>query len=151
MSVERLQVSSSSSEVFAYGSGESKIDAQKKLVECLKVDWKLLWSECFNDRVRAEDVSMRDYESLRVERGTVIQAIRNYKVLNFRDILEQHMIEKPDRFIQPDVNVGGWTKFIKTEITSRKTKANKRAAAYVGEKREAQHLKKGGRGWLHST
>ncbi len=98
-----------------------KVKVQKELVDQLKVEWKLLWSECFNDRVRAEDISVKDYQSLLVERGTIIQATRNFKVLAFREILEEHMIENPDRYIQPDAKVGGWHKFIKTEITNQKT------------------------------
>jgi hypothetical protein len=128
-----------------------KVKAQKELVGQLKVEWKLLWSECFNDRVRAEDISVKDYESLLIERGTIIQATRNFKVLTFKGILEEYMIESPDRFLQPDVTVGGWHKFIKTQITSQKPLKGKRADSYVPEKREIQQSKKGGRGWLHTV
>lgn len=129
---------------------DNKVKEQKELVEQLKVEWKLLWSECFNDRVRAEDISVKDYESLLVERGTIIQATRNFKVLTFKGILEEHMIENPERFLQPDVSVGGWHKFIKTEINSRKPPTSKHAVSQIPRKREIQQAKKGGRGWLHS-
>ena len=33
-------------------SYSEKIKAQKELVESLKADWKLLWSERYNDKVR---------------------------------------------------------------------------------------------------
>ncbi len=128
---------------------ESRVEAQKKLVEQLKVQWKLLWSERFNDKVRAEDVSVGDYSSLHVERGTIIHASRDFKALNFKEILQQHMVENPDRYVQPDANDGGWNKFVKTKIISHAPPRTKRALEYVPKKREIQQPKKGGRGWLH--
>lgn len=127
---------------------EGKVEAQKKLVEELRGQWKLLWSERFNDKVRAEDVSVNDYAQLRVERGTIIHATRDFKALNFKEILEQHLVENPDRFIQPDARSGGWSKFVKTNIAPT---FHKRAAQYVPKKRQVQQPKKGGRGWLHVT
>ncbi|MGA2682392.1 MAG: hypothetical protein ABSF44_11415 [Candidatus Bathyarchaeia archaeon] len=134
-------------------SFKSKAEAQKKLVEELKVQWKLLWSERFDDKELAEGVSVNDYSILRVERGTVIHATRNFKALSFKEILEQHMVENPDRFVQPETNAGGWSKFIKKEITNQSLpKRGKRAASYLAEKPDkpvSQQPKKGGRGWLH--
>ena len=153
MSRERegqLQVTNHSPQAFADASLE-RIKAQKELVEKLKVQWKLLWSERFNDKVRAEGVSVSDYASLSVERGTIIHATRDFKALSFREILEQHLVEDPDRFVQPEVHVGGWNKFIKTEIAGRRPQSDKRVASYVPEKRGVQQPKKGGRGWLHAT
>lgn len=130
---------------------ESTYDAQKKLVEELKVQWKLMWSERFNDRAKAEGVSVADYESLMVERGTIIHATRDFKALSFKEIVKQNMIKEPERFMQPDVNVGGWNKFIKTKITTRDLQKNKRINFYVPEKSVNQKPKKNGRGWLHAT
>ena len=104
---------------------EAKI-TQKELVNQLKEQWKLLWSERFNDKVKAEDVSLNEYATLRVEQGTVIHATRDFKVLNFKEILEQNLVADPERFVQPDVTVGGWGKFVKTEITHRPTKLAER-------------------------
>ena len=129
---------------------ENTYAAQKKLVDDLKVQWKLMWSERFNDKAKAEGVSVSDYISLMVERGTIIHATRDFKALSFKEIVEQNMIKEPERFIQPDVNVGGWNKFIKTKITSNPQK-HKRAETYVPEKTKKQQPKKNGRGWLHST
>jgi hypothetical protein len=130
-------------------SSESKREAQKKLVEELKVQWKLMWSERFNDKVKAEGISINDYSSLQVNRGTVIHATRNYKALNFTDIVKEHLAEDADRFVQPNVQEGGWNKFIKTNITN-SPKRKKRADSYVPVKSVDQQPKKGGRGWLHS-
>jgi hypothetical protein len=130
---------------------EDRVKAQKELVEKLKVQWKLLWSERFNDKVRAEGVSVSDYTSLHVERGTIIHATRDFKALNFKEILDQNVAENLDRVVQPDVDVGGWNKFVKTQITGREPQRNKRTLAYVPKKQVVQQPKKGGRGWLHAT
>ncbi len=145
-----MQVTGDSAQNCANESVESRVQAQKKLVEELRVQWKLLWSERLNDRVRAEDISGSTYETLRVERGTIIHASRDFKPLNFKEILTQHMVENPESFIPPDVNQGGWTKFVKTEIAAQK-QPRKRAHQYVAPKRAIQQPKKGGRGWLHVT
>jgi hypothetical protein len=123
---------------------------QKETVEQLKSEWKRLWTERFDDRFRAEGIANEDYSLLFVERGTVILATRNFKLLNFRDVLEQHGIVEAHRFVPPDLHVGGWGKFIRTTISGQKLKGRvKRAASYLGEKKEKQQLKKGGRGWVH--
>ena len=114
-----------------------------------------MWSERFDDRVRAEGVSVNDYAILDVEKGTIIHATKDFKILNLKQILEKHMVENPERYISPDAHVGGWNKFIKTEITSKGRQVN-RAAAYRAEKGSdkkspRKQPKKGGRGWLHAT
>ena len=146
-----MKVTNDSPQASADASLESRIKAQKELVEKLKAEWKLLWSERFNDKERAEGISISDYAALYVERGTIIHATRDYKALNFKEILEQHITEDTDRFIPPNVNEGGWNKFVKTKITSPKPQRNKRTLEYNPKKQEAQQPKKGGRGWLHVT
>ena len=146
-----MQVNGDSASGLVDDSVEGKAKAQKKLVEDLKVQWKLLWNERLNDRVRAEDISVANYDSLHVERGTIIHATRDFKALNFKEILEAHMVKNPDRFVQPDYRLGGWSKFVKTEITNHQPQRNKRAVAYVPKKSVGQQPKKGGRGWLHAT
>ena len=150
-------VSDSSPEVPADSTNESKVEAQKKMVEEIKVQWKLLWSERFDDKIRAEGVSVKDYATLLVERGTIIHATRDCKALNFKEILEQKMIENPERYVAPNVNTGGWNKFIKAEIKPTKNKGHSRRDAYnatekISSKQDPpQQPKKGGRGWLHKT
>ena len=61
------------------------------------------------------------------------------------------MVENLDRFVQPDVHVGGWNKFVKTQITGRGSQRNKRVLPYVPERQVVQQPKKGGRGWLYVT
>jgi hypothetical protein len=143
-----LQVNGDSASGLATDSAEDKAKAQKKLVEDLKEQWKQLWSERLNDHVRAEDISIANYETLRVERGTIIHATRDFKALNFKEILETHLVENPDRYVQPDYRTGGWSKFVKTEITNKKTA---HPAACAPKKPEGKQPKKGGRGWLHKA
>jgi hypothetical protein len=106
-----------------------------------------MWSELFNDKVKAEAVSVADYEHLRVNRGRVIHATRTFKALNFKDILKDHLVEKPDRYLQPRTSEGGWNKFIKTNITN--NVAQRRAATYEPIEPTGKHPKNSGRGWLH--
>jgi hypothetical protein len=134
-------------------SVEARVEAKKKLIEELKTQWKLLWSERFDDRVRAEGVSVNDYAILDIDKGTIIHATKDFKILTLRQILEKHLVEDPERYIQPDVNVGGWNKFIKTEITGKVVKRN-RPAFEIADKcatKGRQQPKKSGRGWLHAS
>ena len=148
-----VQETGGSSKDFSVEDRKARVAAQKQLIEELKAQWKLLWSERFDDRVRAEGVSVNDYAILDVEKGTIIHATKDFKILNLKQILEKYKIENPDRYVQPDVNIGGWNKFIKTEITSKSARGS-RAAAYIADKDPVkkgprQQSKKGGRGWLH--
>ena len=121
----------------------------KEMVEELKLQWKKLWQERVDDKVRAEGIAIEDYSKLFVEKGTIIHATRAFKALNFREILEQNQIANADKFIPPSPQVGGWTKFIKTSIANQRTRKSTRASLYCEEKKEKQQSKKGGRGWLH--
>ena len=124
--------------------------SNKEKVEELRLQWKKLWQERVNDKVRAEGVATADYSDLFVEKGTVIHATRNFKTLSFKEILEEHQINNVEMFIPPDPQVGGWTKFIKTDIRKQQSQKHRRAESYHYEsKLEKQQLKKGGRGWLH--
>lgn len=123
---------------------------QKELVAELKIQWKKLWLERLDDKVRAEGIAVNDYGDLFIDKGTVIHATRDFKALNFKDILEEHEVLNAERYIPPDPNVGGWTKFVKKNITNNAAKKQKaRTASFVEEKKEKQHLKQNGRGWLH--
>ena len=122
---------------------------QKELVEELKVEWKRLWLERMDDKVRAEGIAIQDYSSLFVDKGTVIHATRDFKALNFKEILEQHQIADTDRYIPPRPEIGGWNQFIRHQITSQNYPKRKRAELYEAPKKEKQQPKKGGRGWLH--
>ena len=122
---------------------------QKEFVSELKVEWKKLWRERIDDKVRAEGIAVDDYNSLFIDKGTVIHATRDFKALNFKDILEQHEISNAERYIPPDPHVGGWTKFVKDNVTNQMPKKKKSTDFYPTEQKEKHQLKKSGRGWLH--
>ena len=121
---------------------------QNQLVEELKVQWKLLWAERFYDETKAESVSIHDYASLFVERGTVIHASKDFKQLNFKEILENHLVENPERYVPPPTECGGWNKFVKTNITGQKNKEMKIKPNKLVESRIDKQIKSR-RGWLH--
>ena len=123
---------------------------EKVVVEGLRSEWKRLWTERVDDKVRAEGIASSDFSGLFVERGTVIFATRSFRLLSFRDVLERHGIADAGRHVTPDLHVGGWGKFIRSTIASRALHGRvRRATSYGAEKSERQQLRKGGRGWVH--
>ncbi len=122
---------------------------QKDLVEELKVEWKRLWQERLDDKVRAEGIAAGEYSKLFVDKGLIIHATRNFKALSFKEILEQHQVANAEQFVPPSPQVGGWGKFVKTNIASNRPRSHSRAEMYCEPLKEKQQLKKGGRGWLH--
>lgn len=126
--------------------------ASKELVEELKKEWRSLWRERIDDKVRAEGIADKDYGMLFVERGTVIFATRKFKMLSFREILQLHGVIDVDRAVGPHPSVGGWGKFIRTVIAPQRSSRLgriKRTRRYFEGEKQKQQLKKGGRGWLH--
>lgn len=121
----------------------------KEAIEELKTQWKRLWWERIDDKVRAEGIADKDYSTLFVEKGTVIFATRNFKMLSFMEILGLHGMIDMGRLVPPSPSVGGWGKFIRTMISGQKPRRVKRAQQHLDEQKQRQQLKKGGRGWLH--
>jgi len=124
-------------------------ETQKETVEEVKAQWRRLWHDRVDDKVRAEGIASGDYSRLFVEKGTIIHATRKFKVLSFKEILEKNQVENSERFVPPSPLVGGWSKFIKTSIYVSAPQTHRRALAYVEVEKVRQQPKKGGRGWLH--
>ena len=120
----------------------------KDLVEELKGEWKKLWRDRIDDKDRAEGIANDEYSSLFIDRGTIIHATRDFRVLNFKDILEEYKIEKAERYLSPDPRIGGWTKFVKDHQTRSKLEHIQQQRIVI-ERKEKKQLKKCGRGWLH--
>lgn len=130
-----------------------QIQQQKQVVDELKTQWKKLWQERIDDKLKAEGIATNNYTRLFIERGTIIHATRDFKALNFKEILEQHQIINAERYIPPSPYIGGWTKFIKTHINkpSQPSKTSERILQYRDNvKTGKRQPKKGGRGWLHT-
>jgi hypothetical protein len=121
---------------------------QKEIVEELKTEWKRLWRERLDDKVRAEGIAVNDYKDLFIDKGTIIHATRDFKALSFKEILEENQILNADRYIAPAPHIGGWTKFVKDNITNQRSQRRKLAEPLLEEKEKTQS-KKNGRGWLH--
>lgn len=119
------------------------------LYDDVKGEWKLLWHDRIDDKVRAEGVASRDYSLLFVECGTVIVASRGFMPLDFKEILSLHRIET-SRSVPPDSSVGGMGKFARTILNKQKRYREwKEPVTRQNRKKGSQQPKQGGRGWLH--
>ena len=90
-------------------------DSRVKAEE-VKAEWKALWQQRIDDKVRAEGMADRCFPLLAVERGTVISATRDFKELNLKAILRSHNVLHVEQFVSPDPSAGGWAKFAKTVL-----------------------------------
>ncbi len=123
----------------------------KEFVDELRTVWKRLWRDRIDDKVRAEGIAREDYSSLFVDRGTVIVATRDFKPLDFVEVLERHKPSEVPNAIPPRPAVGGWGKFMR-DFVGKQRRFTKRGRPVPSEpKRKGnQQRKKGGRGWLHA-
>jgi hypothetical protein len=113
----------------------------------LKSDWAELWKTKYEDNVKGEGISLKEYDDLFVNRGEIIHATRDFKPLSFREIYEKHVgTEKAERI---DVNPyeGGWHKFSKINFPAKRTKRER--PTYKPDLN--QHQRKGGAGWLNKV
>jgi len=122
---------------------------KKQFIDEFKDEWKSMWRNRLDDKVRAEGIADKDYSLLSVDRGTVIIATRKFKLLDFREVLQQHRLSGVGEMIPPNPSVGGWGKFIRTALVAQKVKRQGRLAPPELGRSVDQQLKKGGRGWLH--
>jgi hypothetical protein len=120
----------------------------KEFVDELRVQWKLLWRNRIDDKIRAEGIANQDYSKLFVDRGTIIIATRDYKPPDFLEILQQHLSSDADKLVSPNPAVGGWGKFVRNVLSKQKG-LTRRPPPPKPERKKDQQLKKGGRGWLH--
>lgn len=123
--------------------------ADEDVVAEIRSQWRRLWRERFDDKVRAEGIACENYPLLSVDRGTVVLATRSFKLITLREVLEQHRVADAARYVPPSPSVGGWGKFIRTSIVKHGVRRNTRASLYEECAKHPQQLKKGGRGWLH--
>ena len=120
---------------------------KKNFIEELKRQWKLLWVERIDDKVRAEGIASDNFALLFVDRGTVILATRDFKPLEFREVLQQHELVSEESKVFPDPAVGGWGKFAREAFG--KNRSNRRRL-FAKPRPSNGPPKKGGRGWLHT-
>jgi hypothetical protein len=125
------------------------VDEKREFVEELREQWKMMWRERIDDKVRAEGISDKEYSKLFVERGTVIMATRKFKPLDFYEILQQYKESIGSEVIPPNPSIGGWGKFARNNLNKQQHPTRRRRSAPESVKKESQQLKKCGRGWLH--
>lgn len=127
-------------------------EERRAFVEELKKQWKTLWLERIDDKVRAEGISDKDYSQLFIERGAVIMATRKFKSPNFEEIMKKHLNESKtlNNSLCPNPIEGGWGKFIRSAmvVQSTRVKPARRALPVLKEK-DDQQMRHRGRGWLH--
>ena len=121
----------------------------KEFVEELRTDWKDLWLNRLDDKVRAEGIAKQEYSKLFVEQGTVIMATRDFKPLEFFDIVQQYLKSDSEKALPINSTIGGWGKFIKNNIRKNQN-ITRRCAPPKPTPKKGQQQKKGGRGWLHA-
>jgi len=122
----------------------------KEFVDELRTEWKHLWQNRLDDKVRAEGMAKQDYSKLLVERGTVIMATRDYKPLDFFDIVHDYLGCDTEKAVPQNATVGGWGKFIRSNIQKKKTTTRSYSPPKPTHKKDQQQ-RKGGRGWLHAN
>lgn len=121
---------------------------KKQLVNEFKEQWKSMWRDRLDDKVRAEGIARKDYSLLFVDKGTVIIATRKFRLLDFNDVLEQNKHIIGVESLPPNPITGGWGKFIRNTMSHGMRKRQRQMLIKPGKPLE-QQLKKGGRGWLH--
>jgi len=122
---------------------------KKQFIDEFKSQWKSMWRNRLDDKVRAEGIADKDYSLLSVDRGTVIIATRKFRLLDFYELLQHHRLIGGGEMIPPDPSVGGWGKFIRTALAAQSAKRQRRQAPQKPGRDVDQQVKKGGRGWLH--
>lgn len=122
---------------------------EKQVLEEFKAQWKMLWRNRIDDKIRAEGIADKDYSMLFVDRGTVIMATRKFKPLDFYETLQQHKSLINNNVVPPIPSTGGWGKFIRTKLKSQNVTRRGREAPPKPDKYADQQLKKSGRGWVH--
>jgi hypothetical protein len=128
---------------------KSADEALKDQVDAIKEEWRLLWLDRIDDKVRAEGIANQCFSLLSVERGTVIVATRAFKPLDLREILRSHNVQNVDRIVGPCPLVGGWTKFARTVLNKQARARRMDRAVQCRKCVKGMQLKKCGRGWLH--
>ncbi len=127
-------------------------DEKKQLLDELRKEWRMMWWERIDDHVRAEGITDKDYSKLFVDQGTVIIATRKFRPPDFYDILQRHMMRDVNE-VAPPPSVGGWGKFIRTNLQDHQLHKGRRRRSAPPKicRKKGQQQKKGGRGWLHFT
>ena len=131
---------------------EDSWEKARTLRQWLKVEWADLWESKLDDRVRAEDVSVKEYTMLFVESGEIVRATRDFKPLSFTEVFERHVGKEKAEGLVVDPQVGGWRKFARENFPAKGkikiTTTRKRPKVKVDL---SQQQRKHGAGWLNQA
>ena len=131
------------------GQESVKKEALQVPVEDIKAEWSLLWRNRIDDKVRAEGIAERDYSLLFVDQGTVIVATKDFKPLNFKEVLRLNGVQNGQRFISPHPSEGGYRKFARTVLNKQNRVREWKATESNGLKKQKKTQPKKKGGWLH--
>ena len=110
----------------------------------LRIEWAELWRSKYDDEVKAEGVTRREFVRLFVDEGEVIVATRDFKPLSFREVYERHVGSDVAVRVEPDPAVGGWGKFVRENLSRPRPVGRERPGVKVDL---SQHQRGGGYGW----
>lgn len=123
---------------------------KNEFLDEFKRQWKSMWRNRVDDKVRAEGIADKDYSLLFIDKGTVIIATRKFKLLDFYDLLKEQKSLAGIEAVPVNPLVGGWGRFIKTALShDSRTRHGRKIPQKPVRRLQEQQLKKGGRGWLH--
>ena len=89
----------------------------RETVEALRAQWRTMWRERIDDKVRAEGIANQNFPALFVEQGAVIVASRECRPPDFEEILDRYRLEgMTNQEDPPHPSSGGYGKFIKDVI-----------------------------------
>jgi len=120
-----------------------------QFIDEIKIQWKSMWHNRLDDKVCAEGTADKDYSLLDIERGTIIIATRKYKPPDLYELIQQHKTLISTETLPSHPSTGGWRKFIKTNLTTKKRTKRSEKLSQETNKHNNQQLKKNGKGWLH--
>lgn len=135
-----------------FGETESnKKDSTEIPLEEVKAEWKMLWQNRIDDKIRAEGIAKRTYALLSVDQGTVIAATRDFKPLDLKEILRSYGKNRSELIENPNPAVGGYGKFARTVLNKQKRYRKWKDNPVIKSKKNKKNLqqKKSGKGWLH--
>ena len=129
---------------------EDSLRRFKQFNQWLKLEWTDLWTNKYDDKIMAENIAVKEYSLLFVEKGEIIHATRDYKLLSFHEVLEKHIGKEYADRVDIDPKVGGWRKFAQRNFPKKKKSLVKRERPKIRHDLN-QHQRKGGKGWLNQA
>ena len=129
---------------------DKSLQRAKQIRHWLKIEWVELWKNKHDDEITAEDISVKEYSLLEVDRGEVIHATRDYKPLSFREIYEKHVGSETASKVIVNPKIGGWGKFAKKHFSKKNIRNPKREPPSI-KFDVNQHQRKNGMGWLNNA